>query len=50
MQLKIEKGTFTKFNLKDIASALQTGLSKNYKEVSVEVVHCRYLRNWNCPS
>tara|TARA_B100001250_G_scaffold269585_1_gene232659 strand:+ start:3576 stop:4553 length:978 start_codon:yes stop_codon:yes gene_type:complete len=50
MQLKIEKGTFTKFNLKDIASALQTGLSKNYKEVSVEVVHCPNLRNWNCPS
>ena len=50
MQLKIEKGTFSEFSLDKICEALQTGLSKNYKEVNVSVINCPNLRNWDCPA
>ena len=50
MQLKIEKGTFSEFSLDKICEALQTGLSKNYKEVNVSVIDCPNLRNWDCPA
>jgi len=50
MQLKIEKGKFFEFNLDEICEALQAGLSKNYKEVSISVIDCPNLRNWNCPA
>ena len=50
MQLKIEKGTFTNHSLEDVADALKKGLSKNFKNVEVEVVDCPNLREWDCPS
>ena len=50
MELKIEKGIFKIFQLEEISKALETGLSKNYHSVKVEVVDCPNLRNWNCPS
>mgnify|MGYP001217792312 CR=1 FL=1 len=50
MQLKIEKGIFAEFSLDEISKSLQTGLSKNYKEVQVSVIDCPNLRNWDCPA
>ena len=50
MQLKIEKGKFSEFNLDEICKALQLGLSNNYKDVNVSVNDCPNLRNWNCPA
>jgi len=50
MQLKIEKGTFSEFSLDKICESLQTGLSKNYKEVNVSVIDCPNLRSWDCPA
>ena len=50
MQLKIEKGKFSEFNLDEICKALQLGLSNNYKDVNVSVIDCPNLRNWNCPA
>ena len=50
MKLKIEKGIFKKFELKEISHALEKGLSKNYDSVKAEVVDCPNLRNWDCPS
>ena len=42
MQLKIEKGTFKDYPLKDISDALRKGLSENFKNVEVEVVAVSY--------
>ena len=50
MQLKIEKGTFKDYSLEDISDALRKGLSKNFKNVEVEVLDCPNLRDWDCPS
>ena len=50
MKLKIEKGIFKKFELKEISNALEKGLSKNYDSVKAEVIDCPNLRNWDCPS
>ena len=50
MQLKIEKGKFSEFNLDEICKALQLGLSNNYIDVNVSVIDCPNLRNWNCPA
>ena len=50
MQLKIEKGTFKDYSLKDISIALRKGLSENFKNVEVGVVECPNLRDWDCPS
>ena len=50
MKLKIEKGIFKKFELKEISKALEKGLSKNYDSVKAEVIDCPNLRNWDCPS
>ena len=50
MELKIEKGIFKNFELKEISNALEKGLSKNYDIVKAEVIDCPNLRKWNCPS
>ena len=50
MELKIEKGIFKKFELKEISNSLEKGLSKNYDSVKAEVIDCPNLRNWDCPS
>ena len=50
MKIDIEKASFKKFNLEEIAKALQVGLSQNFKKVSVEIVNCPNLKNWGCPA
>ena len=50
MELKIEKGIFKKFELEEITSALQVGLSKNFESVTAKIIDCPNLRDWNCPS
>ena len=50
MELKIEKGIFKNFELKEISNALEKGLSNNYESVKAEVIDCPNLRNWDCPS
>ena len=50
MKIDIEKASFKKFSLEEIAKALQAGLSQNFKKVSVEIVECPNLKNWGCPA
>ena len=50
MKIDIEKASFKKFNLEEIAKALQVGLSQNYKIVNLEIVDCPNLKNWGCPA
>ena len=50
MKINIEKASFKKFSLEEIAKALQAGLSQNFKKVSVEIVNCPNLKNWGCPA
>jgi len=50
MKLEIEKASFKEISLGKISEALQKGLSKNFKEVSVSVVDCPDLKNWDCPA
>ena len=50
MKIDIEKASFKKFNLEEIAKALQVGLSQNYKIINLEIVDCPNLKNWGCPA
>jgi len=50
MKIDIEKASFKKFNLEEIAKALQVGLSQNYKIINLEIVDCLNLKNWGCPA
>ena len=50
MKIDIEKASFKKISLEEIAKALQAGLSQNFKKVSVEIVECPNLKNWGCPA
>ena len=50
MKLTIEKASFKKISLEKIAEALQKGLSKNFKEVTVSVEDCPNLKDWDCPA
>jgi len=50
MKIDIEKASFKKFSLAEIAKALQVGLSQNYKIVNLEIVDCPNLKNWGCPA
>ena len=48
MKLTIEKASFKKISLDEICKALQKGLSKNFKEVTVSAVDCPNLKDWDC--
>jgi len=50
MKLTIEKASFKEVSLDKIGEALQKGLSKNFKEVTVSKVDCPNLKDWNCPA
>jgi hypothetical protein len=50
MKLTIEQASFKKISLEEISDALQNGLSKNFKEVSVSVIDCPNLKDWDCPA
>ena len=50
MKIDIEKASFKKFSLEEIAKALQAGLSQNYKKIDVKIVDCPNLQNWGCPA
>ena len=50
MKLTIEKASFKKISLDEISKALQKGLSNNFKEVTVSVIDCPNLKDWDCPA
>ena len=50
MKLTIEKANFKKVSLDNIGEALQKGLSRNFRKVSVSVVDCPNLKKWDCPA
>ncbi len=45
MKLTIQKANFKKVSLDNIGEALQKGLSKNFRKVSVSVVDCPNLKS-----
>jgi hypothetical protein len=50
MKIAIEEANFKKVSLEEISKALQKGLSKNFKEVTVSVIQCPNLKEWDCPA
>ena len=50
MMLTFESAKFVNPSLEIIAEALKKGLKANYQEVTVEIINCPNLREWNCPS
>ena len=50
MMLTFESAKFDNPSLEIIAEALKKGLKANYQEVTVEIINCPNLREWNCPS
>ena len=50
MKITIEEANFKKITLEEISKALQKGLSKNFKEVTVSVIQCPNLKEWGCPA
>ena len=50
MNLTIEKSNFFQISLEKISTALQKGLISNYNDVSVSVVDCPNLKEWDCPA
>ena len=48
--LTFESAKFDNPSLEIIAEALKKGLKANYQEVTVEIINCPNLREWNCPS
>jgi len=50
MILTFESAKFDNPSLEVIVEALKKGLKANYQEVTVEIVDCPNLREWNCPS
>ena len=45
MQLKIEKGTFKDYSLKDTSDALRKGLSENFKKVRFSKMSGKHFPN-----
>ena len=50
MMLTFESAKFNNPSLEILAEALKKGLKANYQEVTVEIINCPNLREWNCPS
>ena len=50
MKLTVEKARFKEISLDKISEALQKGLSKTFKEVTVSIVDCPNLKDWDCPA
>ena len=48
MMLTFESAKFNNPSLEILAEALKKGLKANYQEVTVEIINCPNLREWNC--